>query len=178
VPATAALRSTSRFVLADDAATARLGAALGQAIEASAEAILRSGLVLGLSGELGSGKTALVRAMLRRLGVTGPVRSPTFSLLELYAVSRLDFYHFDFYRFSKPEEFSLAGFRDFFGPGAVCAIEWPERAGESRFRVDLQIGMQVAESGRIATFDALTQVGQECLQETNGAWQTSQDAAC
>jgi tRNA threonylcarbamoyladenosine biosynthesis protein TsaE len=178
VPATAALRSTSRFVLADDAATARLGAALGQAIEASAEAILRSGLVLGLSGELGSGKTALVRATLRQLGVTGPVRSPTFSLLELYAVSRLDFYHFDFYRFSKPDEFSLAGFRDFFGPGAVCAIEWPERAGESRFRVDLQIGMQVAESGRIATFDALTQVGQECLQETNRAWQTSQDAAC
>jgi tRNA threonylcarbamoyladenosine biosynthesis protein TsaE len=177
VPATAALQSTSRFVLADDATTARLGAALGQAIEALAEAILRSGLVLGLSGELGSGKTALVRATLRRLGVTGPVRSPTFSLLELYAISSLNFYHFDFYRFSKPDEFSLAGFRDFFGPGAVCAIEWPERAGESRFRVDLQIGMQVAESGRVATFDALTQVGQECLQETNGAWQTSQDAA-
>jgi tRNA threonylcarbamoyladenosine biosynthesis protein TsaE len=138
---------------------------------------VQQGLVIGLSGELGAGKTALVRAALRRLGVVGPVRSPTFSVLELYPLSRLNFYHFDFYRFSKPDEFSLAGFRDFFGPGAVCAIEWPERAGESRFRVDLQIGMQVAESGRVATFDALTQVGQECLQETNGAWQTSQDAA-
>ena len=178
MPATAALRSTSRFVLADDAGTARLGAGLGQAIEASTDAILRAGLVLGLSGELGAGKTALVRATLRRLGVTGPVRSPTFSLLELYEVSRLNFYHFDFYRFLKPEDFSAAGFRDFFGPGAVCAIEWPERAGESRFSVDLQVGMQIADSGRIATFDALTQVGQECLQETNRAWQMSQDAAC
>ena len=169
---------TSSFVLPDDDATARLGAALGQAIEAQADAILVSGLVIGLSGDLGSGKTALVRAVLRRLGVTGPVRSPTFSLLELYAVSRLNFYHFDFYRFSKPEDFSEAGFRDFFTPGSVCAVEWPERAGEAGFHVDLRVGMQIVDSGRIAQIDALTQVGKDCLQETNRAWHTSQDGAC
>jgi tRNA threonylcarbamoyladenosine biosynthesis protein TsaE len=178
VPTDAAARQTSRFALADEAATARLGGALGRAIEASTAAIERSGLVIGLSGELGSGKTALVRAVLRRLGVTGPVRSPTFALLELYSISRLNFYHFDFYRFSKPEDFSASGFRDFFAPGAVCAIEWPERAGAAGFNVDLQIGMQIADSGRIAAIDALTQVGQGCLQETNRAWQASQDAAC
>ncbi len=170
--------STSRFVLADEAATAQLGGALGQAIEAATETIRRSGLVIGLSGELGSGKTALVRAVLRRLGVIGTVRSPTFSLLELYPLSRLNFYHFDFYRFSKPNDFSAAGFRDFFAPGSVCAVEWPERAGEAGFNVDLQIGMQIADSGRIANIDALTQVGQDCLQETNRAWHMSQDGAC
>jgi tRNA threonylcarbamoyladenosine biosynthesis protein TsaE len=169
---------TSRFVLPDEAATARLGAALAQAIEAHADAILVSGLVIGLFGELGSGKTALVRALLRRLGVTGPVRSPTFSLLELYTVSRLKLYHFDFYRFSKPEDFSAAGFRDFFAPGSVCAVEWPERAGEAGFHVDLQVGMQIVDSGRLAQIDALTQVGKDCLQETNRAWHTSQDGAC
>ena len=178
MPAAGAPLSTSRFVLADEAATARLGAALGRAIEATTQGILRAGLVIGLSGELGSGKTALVRAVLRRLGVKGPVKSPTFSLLELYTVSRLDFYHFDFYRFSKPENFEEAGFRDFFSPGSVCAVEWPERAGEAGFTADLQIGMQIADAGRIAQFDALTQLGQGCLQETTSAWHMSPDGAC
>jgi len=178
VPPTDAPRSTARFVLADDAATARLGAALAQAIEASSAAILAGGLVIGLSGELGAGKTALVRAALRRLGVSGPVKSPTFSLLELYPLSKLNFYHFDFYRFSSPTDFSTAGFRDFFGPGAVCAIEWPERAAEGSIGVDLQIRMQVAEPGRVAAIEALTPAGQQCLQETDRAWQTIQDDAC
>ncbi len=171
-------RLKARFDLPDEAATARLGAALGRAIEAATAAILRSGLVIGLSGELGSGKTALVRALLRQLGVTGPVRSPTFSLLELYTVSRLNFYHFDFYRFSSPEDFASSGFRDFFGPGAVCAIEWPERAGEQPFAIDLLIRMQVGDTGRVAHIDAATQVGQECLDWTNRAWQISPDGAC
>jgi tRNA threonylcarbamoyladenosine biosynthesis protein TsaE len=166
-----------RFVLPDEAATAQLGAGLGHAIEAGVEASGRSGLVIGLSGELGSGKTALVRAVLRRLGVQGPVRSPTFSLLELYSISRLNFYHFDFYRFSEPGDFASSGFREFFVPGAVCAIEWPERAGEASFSVDLQIWMQIVEPGRIAQFEALTLAGQACLEETKRAWQISPDGA-
>jgi tRNA threonylcarbamoyladenosine biosynthesis protein TsaE len=171
-------RVSSRFFLPDEAATVRLGSALAQALQASTEAIARSGFVIGLSGELGSGKTALVRAALRSLGVTGTVRSPTFSLLELYTVSRLNFYHFDFYRFSKPDDFAVSGFRDFFAPGSVCAIEWPERAAEASFIVDLRVGMQIADPGRVANFEALTQTALEFLQEMNGAWQTSQDGAC
>jgi tRNA threonylcarbamoyladenosine biosynthesis protein TsaE len=178
VAAASAKRSTSRFVLPDEAATAQLGACLGKAILATHEAIERGGLVIGLSGELGSGKTALVRAALRHLGVTGTVRSPTFSLLELYTVSRLNFYHFDFYRFYKSEDFAVAGFRDFFAPASVCVIEWPERAGTAGFAVDLQFGMQIADSGRIADVNASTQIGQDCLQEMSRAWQASQDAAC
>src|ERR1700758_2581455 len=79
-------RFTQRFTLANEAATARLGAALGHSIETLTEPILRAGFAIGLSGELGAGKTALVRAVLRRLGVSGPVKSPTFSLLELYSI--------------------------------------------------------------------------------------------
>jgi tRNA threonylcarbamoyladenosine biosynthesis protein TsaE len=174
----AAPHPTSRFVLPDEAATARAGAALGKAIESATEAILQSGLVIGLSGELGSGKTALVRAVLRRLGAIGTVRSPTFSLLELYSISRLNFYHFDFYRFLDPTDFTAAGFRDFFAPGSVCAIEWPERAGNAGLSIDLRIEMQIADSGRIAHVAALTQVGQSCLQEMDREWQMSPDGAC
>ncbi len=174
----ATARSTLRLALPDEAATAQLGGALGQAIQVREEAIGRHGLVIGLCGELGSGKTALVRSVLRRLGVTGPVRSPTFSLLELYSVSRLNFYHFDFYRFSKPEEFASSGFRDFFTPGSICAIEWPERAGEALFTIDLQIWMQVADPGRVVQIDALSEIGQDCLQEANRAWRTHQEGAC
>jgi tRNA threonylcarbamoyladenosine biosynthesis protein TsaE len=173
VAAAAAPRSTVRFALPDEAATARLGAALAQAIGATTDAISQRGLLIGLSGELGSGKTALVRAALRRLGVTGTVRSPTFSLLELYPLSRLNFYHFDFYRFSKPEDFTVSGFRDFFVPGSVCAVEWPERAGDAAFSIDLQIGMLIADPGRIANSDALTQSGQDFLREMNRAWRAS-----
>jgi tRNA threonylcarbamoyladenosine biosynthesis protein TsaE len=99
-------------------------------------------------------------------------------LLELYTVSRLNFYHFDFYRFSDPAEFASAGFRDFFVPGAVCAIEWPERAGEQGFAIDVPIRMQIADPGRMADIEALTQVGQDCLDGLSQAWQTSPDGAC
>jgi len=170
--------SSQQLALADEAATTRLGAALGRAIEALVEPISRAGLVIGLSGELGAGKTALVRAVLRCMGVSGPVKSPTFSLLELYSVSRLNFYHFDFYRFSKPEDFAASGFRDFFGPGAVCAIEWPERAQAPGLQIDLQIDLQITEPGRNAKLDALTQLGRKCLQETDRQWRTSQGETC
>ena len=166
------------FELADEAATMRLGAAFGAALEAQSEAIERSGLVVAVSGELGAGKTTWVRAALRRLGVTGLVRSPTFALLELYPLSRLNFYHFDFYRFSDPNEFESLGFRDFFGAGSVCAIEWPERAGDRRFKVDLRMALQIADAGRIAQADALTQVGQQCLDRMHQAWTSSPDGAC
>jgi len=156
--------------LPDEAATTRLGTALGAALDAMTDTIATSGLVITLSGELGAGKTTLIRAVLRRLGVSGAVKSPSFSLLELYALSRLNFYHFDFYRFSNPEEFESLGFRDFFGAASICAIEWPERAGDRNFNTDLRIQLQLAGDGRLALVDSLTQSGHQCLNSILRAW--------
>ena len=149
--------------LPDEQATAALGHALGHAVQQHADDVRAAGLQLNLSGELGAGKTSLVRAMLRELGVGGPVKSPTFALLEPYTVSSLDFYHFDFYRFADPGEFGTSGFRDCFGPGRVCAIEWPERAGPRLPTADLSIALSVDGDGRKASIVAASQLGQSCL---------------
>ncbi len=161
--------SQTTLFLADESATARLGSAFAHAIEHERAAIAARGLVIGLSGDLGAGKTSLVRAMLRALGVTGPVKSPTFALLEPYAVSSLDFYHFDFYRFKDPAEFDAAGFRELFGPGAVCAIEWPERAGELP-TPDLALTLRVEEEGRRVHLAAHSELGVACLKEAITRW--------
>jgi len=152
------------FALADENATARLGAALARAVDAELAVVRERGLVVALSGDLGAGKTSLVRAMLRALGVTGPVRSPTFTLVEPYVVSSLDFYHFDFYRLTDPREFALAGFREMFGEGRVCLLEWPEKAAGQLPAADLQFTLRVAGSGRIAAVGAASEFGSACLQ--------------
>jgi tRNA threonylcarbamoyladenosine biosynthesis protein TsaE len=149
--------------LPDEAATDRAGRALADAIRHLAEAIERVGLVIGFSGDLGAGKTAWVRATLRGLGVGGPVKSPTFSLLEVYVVSRLNFYHFDFYRFKEPTEFASAGFREYFGAGSVCAVEWPERVVGELPPPDLRIELALADPGRRAALGASSRLGELCL---------------
>ena len=155
---------SAEFALADATATARLGAALAHAIERLQSAIVSHGLVVGLVGDLGAGKTSVVRALLRALDVTGTVRSPTFTLVEPYVVSSLNFYHFDFYRLANPEEFSLAGFREMFGPASVCVIEWPEKAGSHLPPADLRIALHVAGQGRHAGLTAATELGAACLE--------------
>ena len=144
-----------RLHLPDEAATLALGARLA--------AVLTPGLVVYLSGELGTGKTTLVRGCLRALGYRGRVKSPTFALVELYEVSRLYLHHFDFYRFKDPREWLDAGFRELFGGDNVCLVEWPERAGERLPVADLWIRLEHAGGGREARITAPTEVGIECL---------------
>jgi tRNA threonylcarbamoyladenosine biosynthesis protein TsaE len=156
--------SQIEFHLTDESATARLGAALAYAIRSQAGAIATRGLVIGMSGDLGAGKTSLVRAMLRSLGVTGPIKSPTFALVEPYAISRLDLYHFDFYRFGDPSEFAAAGFREMFGPGSICVIEWIERA-EGVPAPDLALTLTVEAQGRSLSARAQSELGVKCLNE-------------
>jgi tRNA threonylcarbamoyladenosine biosynthesis protein TsaE len=163
------------FNLPDAAATAKLGAAIAQVIRARTDAIAAHGLVLGLSGDLGAGKTALVRALLRGLDVSGPVKSPTFSLVEPYIISRLDFYHFDFYRFNDPGEFAAAGFREMFGPGKVCAVEWIEKV--RGVAPDLALTLTVAGAGRSAVARAESTMGVSCLNETVRYWEQTEHGA-
>jgi len=121
--------------LPDEAATLGFGEKLAQ--------LLQPGLFVALSGELGSGKTTLARGILRGLGYEGKVKSPTYTLVELYELSRLNLYHFDLYRFRDSRELLEAGFRDDFDSRNVCLIEWPEKIPSllpsTHFEIQLEI---------------------------------------
>jgi len=120
--------------------------------------------VVFLSGELGAGKTTLARGILRGLGHTGKVKSPSFALVEPYTFSRLYLYHFDFYRFSDPRELGDAGFREHFNPESVCLVEWPENAAGMLPPADIRVSLKVTGSGRQLEIDADTEAGRRCLK--------------
>ncbi|MEO7742812.1 MAG: tRNA (adenosine(37)-N6)-threonylcarbamoyltransferase complex ATPase subunit type 1 TsaE [Usitatibacter sp.] len=141
--------------LPDEDATLALGRAIARVIE--------PGLVLFLRGELGAGKTTLVRGVLRGLGHGGPVKSPTYTLVELYTVSRLDLHHFDFYRFQDPREWIDAGFRETFNGRTVALIEWPEKAAGVLPPADVEIVLESSGSGRNASLRASSPPGERCL---------------
>jgi tRNA threonylcarbamoyladenosine biosynthesis protein TsaE len=141
--------------LSDEAATMALGARLAEA--------LHGGLAIWLKGNLGAGKTTLVRGLLRGLGYEGKVKSPTYTLVEPYVISGLYLYHFDLYRFVDPEEWEAAGFRDYFNAQSVCLIEWPEKAGDLLPPADMEIALEPSGAGRTATLTARTELGEKCL---------------
>ncbi|MDI9818424.1 tRNA (adenosine(37)-N6)-threonylcarbamoyltransferase complex ATPase subunit type 1 TsaE [Tatlockia sp. PL877] len=143
---------------------------IGLADEASSESLayrlagcLFSPLILAFSGEIGSGKTTLIRAMLRALGVTTAIKSPTFSLIESYQCNHLQIHHFDLYRIHDEAELEYIGFRDYFNEDAVCCIEWPEKAGQSLEQVDIHFELTLNGDGRLLTVQASSPAGEEIL---------------
>ncbi|MBL8421724.1 MAG: tRNA (adenosine(37)-N6)-threonylcarbamoyltransferase complex ATPase subunit type 1 TsaE [Dechloromonas sp.] len=152
---------TAIFHLPDEAATQQLGQLLAPA--------LHPGMVIFLEGDLGTGKTTLVRSLIRALGYQGTVKSPTYSLIEVYVVSSLYLYHFDFYRFESPEEFLDAGLDEYFNRNTVCLVEWPERA-QGRVPVpDLRLHLEHAGSGRRLEAIAESPGGAQCIRAINPA---------
>ena len=141
--------------LDNEAATLALGERLA--------AILHSSLTIFLSGNLGAGKTTLARGILKGLGYHGKVRSPTYNLVEIYKLSKLYLYHFDFYRFNDPLEWEEAGFREYFNQDSICLVEWPEKAGGFLHAADLKIQIRYSGTRRIAEFSAATEAGKQCL---------------
>lgn len=141
--------------LPDAAATEAAGAALA--------ATLAGGMVVALHGDLGTGKTTLVRGVLRALGWTGPVKSPTYALVESYTFSRLYFYHFDFYRFADPDEWETAGLAECFRSDSACFVEWPERVAGLLPVPDLDLRLTHAAQGRDLAASASTDEGKRCI---------------
>jgi len=122
-------------------------------------------MIVTLSGELGAGKTTLVRGMLRGLGWMGPVKSPSYALVEHYLFSSLYFYHFDFYRFDDLDEWNTTGFAEYFRPDSVAVIEWPERVAARLPRVDVAAQLALTEPGRALELLAATAAGEACLAQ-------------
>lgn len=129
--------------------------------------VLTAGMVISLNGDLGMGKTFFVRALLRELGYQGKVKSPTYTLVESYPLSpELTCYHFDCYRFSDPEEWEYAGFRDYFNDHSLCFIEWMSKLAELAPPVDLTLHFSLSEhipTGREIQLQTHTSLGNTCL---------------
>jgi tRNA threonylcarbamoyladenosine biosynthesis protein TsaE len=107
-------------------------------------------MVVALHGDLGSGKTTLVRGVLHARGWIGSVKSPTYTLVEHYAFSSLYFYHFDFYRFADPGEWETAGLADCFRSDSICLVEWPERVAGLLPPADLDVVLTHARRPTVA----------------------------
>ncbi|MCP4041891.1 MAG: tRNA (adenosine(37)-N6)-threonylcarbamoyltransferase complex ATPase subunit type 1 TsaE [Gammaproteobacteria bacterium] len=140
-------------ILTDERATLDFGSRLAR--------ICRGGAIIFLYGDLGTGKTTLVRGILRGLGHEGVVKSPTFTLVEPYRCGDRWIYHFDLYRLADPEELDYIGVRDYFGMDALCLIEWPERGKGFLPSPDLAINLTYLEHGRGIDFDSLSNLGRE-----------------
>ena len=125
------------MILADEAATASLGAALAAA--------LRPGDVVGLSGGLGAGKTTLVRHLLAALGHRGEVPSPSFAIVQPYEELDPPVIHADLYRIAEPSELAELGLDML--DDAVLLVEWPERAGEGAWPSALRLELTIADDG-------------------------------
>lgn len=130
----------------------------------AAQPSLRNAFV-ELHGNLGAGKTTLVRHLLRSLGVAGRIKSPTYAVVEPHEVAGLNIWHFDFYRFSDPREWEDAGFRDLFASRGLKLAEWPEKAVGLLPVADLAVELQVqADESRLALLTAHTPTGAALLQ--------------
>ncbi len=136
----------STQILHSEADTVALGARL--ALQ------LNPGQVVYLHGDLGAGKTTLVRAILHALGHVGKVKSPTYTLVETYAVPLAQVHHFDLYRFQDDEEWEAAGFRDDFNAHSLCLVEWPEKAAALLPAPDIAIYFEILPNGRRLRIDS------------------------
>lgn len=124
--------------------------------------------IVSLEGELGTGKTTLVRGFLRGLGHTGRVRSPTYTLVEPYALAVADVYHLDLYRLADPEELEYLGLRDMLGGHAILLVEWPERGRGFLPAPDLAIRIDYAGDGRDVELVPGSEAGKHLLGALKG----------
>ncbi len=126
-----------------------------------------SGGIITLSGDLGAGKTTLVRGVLRGLGYQGHVRSPTYTLIEPYQLAALTVAHFDLYRLADAEELEYLGYRDFLNAQTVCLVEWPEMARQYFDQADLDLTIDYHPRGRTLQWRARSDWGEARIANLN-----------
>ena len=143
--------------LADEAAQLAFGAVLVTALVAPCRVYLE--------GDLGAGKTTLVRGVLRAMGFKGAVRSPTYTLVEPYRLEDVTFYHLDLYRLADGEELEYLGFRDMLAEAALMFVEWPERAEGWLPPADLLIKIHHADEGRMLHFAGVSNTGKRIIEQ-------------
>ncbi len=148
-------------LIPDEAATLALGAALAR--------VCVPGTVIYLIGELGAGKTTLVRGWLRSLGYGGAVKSPTYTLVEPYDVAGFRIYHFDLYRLIDPDELEYLGLRDCLDDHSLLLIEWPSRGGDRLPPADLTITLRHQTTGRRVEITAQTPRGVSLVSQLDTA---------
>lgn len=149
--------------LSDESAMMALGADLAATCPADA-------LAVHLTGDLGAGKTTLVRGFLRALGHSGPVKSPTYTLVESYEPAGRSVHHFDLYRLTDPEELDYLGLDGYFDGRALCLVEWPERGAGVLKAPDLSISLRVEGSGRSAQLRPVSDAGRAWLRRLADKW--------
>ena len=125
---------------------------------------LRPPFIVLLKGDLGTGKTTLVRGVLRGLGHAGSVRSPTYTLLEPYQLGQRAVFHLDLYRLGDPHELEYLGLRDLLGEDSLLFVEWPERAAGSLPAADLEIEIEYADPGRQLRLEPRSPAGRLLLR--------------
>jgi tRNA threonylcarbamoyladenosine biosynthesis protein TsaE len=137
-----------QITLHDTAETEAMGAALWQALPQKA--------LLFLYGDLGAGKTTLIRGMLRAAGYKNAVKSPTYSLVEEYDLSNRQVFHFDLYRLKSAEELEWIGMDDYLNQPALCCIEWPQMGAGYLPEADIEIHLSHQVDGRLIEINILS----------------------
>ncbi|BCG64791.1 MAG: tRNA threonylcarbamoyladenosine biosynthesis protein TsaE [Methyloprofundus sp.] len=136
-----------QYSLDNEAATAAFGAALFHALPEKC--------LVFLHGDLGAGKTTLVRGFLRAAGHQGTVKSPTYNIVEEYKINKRLFLHFDLYRLVDPEELEWIGIRDYLQERSICFIEWPEQGEGYLDMPDVVLSLTNSGAGRNISIDKL-----------------------
>lgn len=152
------------MIAANAEQTEACGARLARALPSCIPQLLQ----VHLHGDLGAGKTTLARGFLQALGYSGVVRSPTYTLVESYALGALTVVHTDLYRLQDPEELEALGLRDLAVADHVWLIEWPERAGPWLPAADINIALAAHPAFHSIELHASTTAGAQWLAQVQG----------
>lgn len=131
--------------------------------------LLHVGGVVYLEGDLGMGKTTLTRGILHGLEYKGPVKSPTYTIVESYELEGLEVFHFDLYRMKNAEELEYMGIRDYFTGRSLCLIEWAEIGKSVLPEADIIVSLSLIKQGRYVSLESKTEKGNSILNSLRGA---------